>query len=161
MVKSVKWNKRVLDTFYETAEYLEENFSQKAANNFVNSILDKIEVIKKYPDIGRKTPKRRTIRFVLVGKHRRLSIELKVADLSSQAFSILDNILIKTFINKITNCYIIYDNLHQLATRNSLQPDPPCNSASISISRAFSRLRRMSHASRCLPTSSGYVTGLK
>jgi len=28
----VRWNKRALDTFYETAEYLEENFSKKAAN---------------------------------------------------------------------------------------------------------------------------------
>lgn len=42
MVKAVRWNKRALDTFYETANYLEENFSEKAANNFVNSILDKV-----------------------------------------------------------------------------------------------------------------------
>jgi len=81
MVKSIKWNKRALDTFYKTANYLEQNFSEKTANNFVNSILDKIEVVKKYPSIGRKAPKRKTIRFVLVGKYRRLYYRIEGSQL--------------------------------------------------------------------------------
>ena len=76
MVKSIRWNKRALDTFYETASYLEENFSEKVANNFVESVFEKIETIKKHPDIGRKAPKRKTVRFILVGKHKRLYYRL-------------------------------------------------------------------------------------
>ena len=76
MVKTVRWNNRALDTFYEIANYLEINHSSKTAEKFVNSVFDKIAVLKKYPLIGRKAPKRKTIRFVRVDKHRRLYYRL-------------------------------------------------------------------------------------
>lgn len=72
MAKSVKWNKKALDTFYKTALFLENEFSKTAADNYVRSIMDKIEVLRKYPTLGRKVKNRKTIRFVLIGKHRRL-----------------------------------------------------------------------------------------
>ncbi len=40
--------------------------------NFVYAVTEKIEALRKYPNIGRKAPKMKTLRFVLVGKHRRL-----------------------------------------------------------------------------------------
>ena len=55
MVKSVKWNKRALDTFYDTATYLEQNFSKKAADNFAQSVFDKIEVLKKISNYGEES----------------------------------------------------------------------------------------------------------
>jgi plasmid stabilization system protein ParE len=72
MGKQIKWNKRALQTFHETAAYLEENFSHQAAVNFVNDVFKKVQAISKHPTIGRKAPKRKTIRYILVGKHRRL-----------------------------------------------------------------------------------------
>jgi len=81
MVKSVKWNEKALTTFYDTAIYLEENYSSSAADNFVNSVFDKIELLKKCPTLGRKAPKRKTIRFVLIGKHRRLYYRLNGSEL--------------------------------------------------------------------------------
>jgi len=81
MVKSVKWNKRALDTFYETATYLEENFSKTAADNFVQKVFEKIEWLKKYPTFGRKAPKRKTIRFILIDKNRRLYFRVEGSQL--------------------------------------------------------------------------------
>ncbi len=72
MDKKVRWNKRALDNFENIAQYLEEVHSIQAAENFVSEVFAKIEVLKKYPTIGRKAPKRKTVRFVLVGKYRRL-----------------------------------------------------------------------------------------
>ncbi|MBI5917010.1 MAG: type II toxin-antitoxin system RelE/ParE family toxin [Bacteroidetes bacterium] len=77
MAKTVKWNKQALQTFHDTATYLEENFSRQAALNFVNDIFEKVEAVRKYPTIGRKAPKRKTVRFILVGKHRRLYYRLE------------------------------------------------------------------------------------
>lgn len=86
MAKSVKWNERALTTFHDTAIYLEENYSPKAADNFVNSVFDKIELLKKAPTLGRKAPKRKTIRFVLVGKYRRLYYRINGSELIISSF---------------------------------------------------------------------------
>lgn len=72
MVKQIKWNKKAVADLNGIALYLEENFSFQTAQNFVDQIYEKIEVICKYPTMGRKAPKRKTVRFILVGKHRRL-----------------------------------------------------------------------------------------
>lgn len=72
MAKQIKWNKRALADFKSIAEYLEENFSFQSAQNFVDQLYEKIEAVSKHPTIGRKAPKRKTVRFILVGKHRRL-----------------------------------------------------------------------------------------
>jgi len=77
MVKSVRWNKRALDNFFNIAQYLEQEYSKNAADNFVASLFARVEVIKKHPTIGRKAPKRKTVRFILVGKHRRLYYRVK------------------------------------------------------------------------------------
>ncbi len=72
MARQVKWNKRALADFKVIAEYLEENFSYQSAQNFVDKIYDKIDAVSKHPTIGRKAPKRKTVRFILVDKNRRL-----------------------------------------------------------------------------------------
>lgn len=51
---------------------MEENFSVKTSEKFVGKVFEKIEVLKKYPSIGRKALKMKTIRFILVEKNYRL-----------------------------------------------------------------------------------------
>ena len=72
MAKKIKWNNRALNTFHDVAVYLEEQHSTKISEKFVQTVFAKIEVLQKYPTIGRKAPNRKTIRFVLVEKHYRL-----------------------------------------------------------------------------------------
>ena len=57
--------------------YLSENFSYQSASNFANEVFDKIDVLKSYPTIGRKAPKRKSVHFVIIGKHRRLYYRIK------------------------------------------------------------------------------------
>jgi len=72
MAKKIKWNNRALDTFHDIAVYLEEEYSTKTSEKFVQKVFDKIAALQKYPTIGRKAPKRKSIRFILVEKHYRL-----------------------------------------------------------------------------------------
>jgi len=72
MAKKIKWNDRALDTFHDIAVYLEEEYSTKTSEKFVQKVFDKIAALQKYPTIGRKAPKRKSIRFILVEKHYRL-----------------------------------------------------------------------------------------
>jgi len=81
MAKIVKWNKRALQSFYDIADYLEENFSEQASRSFVNDVFQKVEIISKDPSAGRKAPKRKTVRYFLIGKHRRLYYRIEVKHL--------------------------------------------------------------------------------
>ncbi len=77
MVKLVKWNKRALEQLENTAQYLEDNYSKTSADQFVQQVFDRIRVLEKYPNIGRKAPNRKTVRFILVGKNLRLYYRLQ------------------------------------------------------------------------------------
>ncbi len=72
MVKQIKWNDRATADLYKIAKYLEENVSYQSAQNFADRVRKRVEDISKHPSMGRKAPKRKTIRFVLLGKHRRI-----------------------------------------------------------------------------------------
>ncbi|TAK46416.1 MAG: type II toxin-antitoxin system RelE/ParE family toxin [Saprospiraceae bacterium] len=43
MVKKVVWRKKALQNFSETYEYLDENFSLQAAENFAKAVDSKID----------------------------------------------------------------------------------------------------------------------
>ena len=81
MAKKIKWNNRALNTFHDVAVYLEEEYSTKSSEKFVQTIFTKIEALQKYPTIGRKAPNRKTIRFVIVEKHYRLYYRVSGATL--------------------------------------------------------------------------------
>ncbi len=72
MVEKIKWNERALNSFHDIAVYLESEYSTKTSEKFVQNVFDKIAALQKYPTIGRKAPKRKSIRFILVEKHYRL-----------------------------------------------------------------------------------------
>ena len=72
MVKKVKWNKLATSSLSQIAEYLESEISYDSATRFVNLAYDKIDILKKYPDMGRPAPKTKTIRFIKVDKNRRM-----------------------------------------------------------------------------------------
>ena len=45
-------------------DYLKENFSKRTAEKFAEQVMEKIEAIQKFPTVGRKAPKRKTVRFI-------------------------------------------------------------------------------------------------
>ena len=72
MARQVVWNKRAIRNFDEIIGYLEENVSETAAAKFVRNVDDLIERLFKYPEIGRKAAKFKTIRQYRIDKYRRM-----------------------------------------------------------------------------------------
>ena len=72
MVKKIKWNKLATSSLSQIAEYLEDEASFESAMRFVTIVYDKIEMVKRFPEIGRRAPKTKTIRFIKVDKVRRM-----------------------------------------------------------------------------------------
>lgn len=69
MAKRIVWNKRALEKFDEIVDYFEKNFSQKVAFGFVKKVFDRLDILSKYPEIGRKSKKKKNIRFHRIDKH--------------------------------------------------------------------------------------------
>ena len=72
MAKKIIWSKRAKGEFFQIATYLEEKISKQAADNFVDKVVKKIDWLSRFPTVGRKVPVRKTVRFILVGKHHRI-----------------------------------------------------------------------------------------
>lgn len=72
MARQIVWNKRAIAKFEEIVEYLEEEVSEKSAINFVIKVDDLIEKLNKYPEIGRRTKRKKTVRQYRVDKYRKM-----------------------------------------------------------------------------------------
>lgn len=72
MAKRIVWNKRALEKLDEIVDYLEENFSEKTASNFVKKVFDRLDILSRYPEIGRTSKKKENIKFYKIDKHRNL-----------------------------------------------------------------------------------------
>ena len=77
MAKIIKWNKVALEQLKEISIYLELNYSQKTAIKFEKKILDKLNVLIRYPEIGRASKKHKLVRFVLVDKNIRMYYSIR------------------------------------------------------------------------------------
>lgn len=72
MAQKVVWNKRALQKFDEIITYLEADVSEKAAIGFILKVDDLIHKLCKYPEIGRKTKKYKTVRQYKIDNFKRL-----------------------------------------------------------------------------------------
>ena len=72
MVKTIKWNNSASLSLSKLAEYLEYETSDDFAIRFVNLVYSKIDKLVKYPEMGRRAPKTKTIRFINIDKKRRM-----------------------------------------------------------------------------------------
>lgn len=72
MAKRIIWTKRATREIREMISYLKVNQSYQAAENLLDEINKRILFLERFPESGRKSKKAKTIRFVPVGKHRRM-----------------------------------------------------------------------------------------
>jgi addiction module RelE/StbE family toxin len=72
VAKQVEWNKTAIRRLKHMVSYLEENTSLQAAENLTQRIFEKLKMLRRYPETGRKSKNRKTIRFVKIGKNRRM-----------------------------------------------------------------------------------------
>jgi plasmid stabilization system protein ParE len=71
MVKRIEWTKKAISTLHHTLNYLKNEFSENTSERFLDLVEKHVESIKKHPSKGRLVPKRKTIRFILLGKNHR------------------------------------------------------------------------------------------
>ena len=72
MVKTIKWNKRALKRLREIIDYFHSEGQNQAAVKFVDTIYEKLELIKKQPTIGRPSPNTKTMREFNIDKYRKM-----------------------------------------------------------------------------------------
>jgi len=86
MVKKIKWRKKAIIYVRETAQYLEFEFSEQAANNFVDSVTKAVERVEKNPTSYRKESKTQSVHFINIDKSRQMFYRLSGQTLIISAF---------------------------------------------------------------------------
>lgn len=72
MARQVVWNKRAVESFDAIIRFLEEQNNPKEIIEFIKKTDDLIEKINRYPEIGRRTKSKTTIRQYRIDKYRKL-----------------------------------------------------------------------------------------
>lgn len=72
MARQVVWNKKAIIAFDEIVGYLESEVSRKNAIKFILRVDELISKLNKYPEIGRRTKNKKTVRQYKIDKHRKL-----------------------------------------------------------------------------------------
>jgi plasmid stabilization system protein ParE len=77
MVKQVVWNSSAIAGLQSILTYLQEEVSETSAKNFAKKVFERIEVLKKYPEVGRISKKRKEVRLVNIGKRYHMYYRLQ------------------------------------------------------------------------------------
>ena len=72
MARQVVWNKRAIIKFEEIIEHLTEKGDDKSVTKFILQVDELIEKLNKYPEIGRRSKTKKTVRQYRVDKYRKM-----------------------------------------------------------------------------------------
>lgn len=72
MARSIKYTQTAIGQIREAAQYLAENYSAQARENLISKIESIEEKLIAFPESGRPSKLNLPVRYVLVGKNRRL-----------------------------------------------------------------------------------------
>jgi plasmid stabilization system protein ParE len=73
----VIWTKKAQKEFDAMLTYLERKASEKAAENFYNTVGEKLTRLEKYPESGRLVEIQRQVRVVNLDKYRQMVYRIK------------------------------------------------------------------------------------
>ncbi|MBK6699183.1 MAG: type II toxin-antitoxin system RelE/ParE family toxin [Saprospiraceae bacterium] len=72
MVRKIIWSKRATSNLASLTEYLNQNWSENLAKQFVQRTFELVELLSKQPNIGPYQNSEKKIRGILISKHNRL-----------------------------------------------------------------------------------------
>ena len=72
MAQKIVWNKSARIKLDEITTYLEEEFSEETAKKFIQKFFDRLEILSRYPTLGRPSKKKKQIRCYKIDKNRNL-----------------------------------------------------------------------------------------
>ena len=86
MVEKIIWRKKAFLYVRENAQYLEQEFSRQAADNFVDAVTKTIAKAAKNPETYRKATKTKSVHHINVDKNRKMFYRLSGKTLIISAF---------------------------------------------------------------------------
>jgi plasmid stabilization system protein ParE len=77
MALGIYWSKKAGVSFEEITNYLEANFGEKMAKNFVRDIYFMLDILSIFPELGRVEYQKSTIRGLVVAKQVTLFYQIR------------------------------------------------------------------------------------
>ena len=69
MEQEIRWTENAFEDLKEVFIYLEKEWSSEISNNFLHKCFLNIELISKFPQIGIRSEKDKTVRKILITKN--------------------------------------------------------------------------------------------
>jgi plasmid stabilization system protein ParE len=86
MVEKIIWRKKAFLYVRENAQYLEQEFSRQAADNFIDAVTKAIGRAEKNPTTYRKASKTKSVHIINIDKNRQMFYRLSGKVLIISAF---------------------------------------------------------------------------
>ncbi len=77
MAKQIIWLASARDRYRAIVAYLQTQWSPKAAEEFVEKVDDKLELLRIFPQIGSESDKRKGLRKLVLSPHNTLIYKIK------------------------------------------------------------------------------------
>lgn len=85
MEKEIRWSEQAEITFFEVVEYLNQNWTQKEVDNFIDETYSVIELISKKPLLSRSSGLE-NYREILITKHNLLMYRIREEEIVLLSF---------------------------------------------------------------------------
>ena len=79
MAKKIIWANLAIDRYREVIQYLLTDWSEKEVAIFINQVDNKLFLLSRFPNIGRRTSHNPLIRQILSSRHNRLNYKIEKA----------------------------------------------------------------------------------
>jgi plasmid stabilization system protein ParE len=77
IVKEILWTDTAKITFSKIVRYLQEEWSEKEAGNFINTTNALLATLQQHPEMCRPSGKRKNVRIAILDKHTQLVYHYK------------------------------------------------------------------------------------
>jgi plasmid stabilization system protein ParE len=77
VVEEIFWTESAKITFQKIIDWLEEEWSEKEINKFIQRTEEMLSVLKRYPEMCRSSTKRKNVRIGILDKHTQLVYHYK------------------------------------------------------------------------------------
>lgn len=72
VIKEILWTNTARKTFDEIVSYLQNKWSEKDVENFINQVSQMLSLLQRYPEMCRPSIKREYVRIGIVNKHTQI-----------------------------------------------------------------------------------------
>ena len=78
MAKKIIWSNLAVDRYRHVIQYLLIEWTERETALFINQVDNKLFLLSRFPNIGRRTSHNPAIRQILLFKHNRLNYKIEI-----------------------------------------------------------------------------------